>query len=366
MVGTAQLSEVFAKVSGALRLGGDSTAVGLSIGSSSTKLIELRRAGKGWRLLHFGVAQLPEDAVVDREIGNPIPVVDSIRSLTGQIQLKTKNVCTSLSGTSLIIKRMSLVVPNPRELKEQVFWEAEQYLPFDVTEVVMDYQVLSRGKDATTDVLLIAVKRSTLDSYMGCVADAGLKAKVVDTDYFALQNVFEANYSTNPGEAVAIVDLGASALKIVVVSDGVPVYTKDAALGGRVLTAEIQRQLNLSYLDAETLKTGGQGEGMPAEVSELVHVMAENFAGEIKRALDFYNASSAGAPVSYLLLTGGGARIAELPRLVEESTRLGTQLLNPFTSIAYDPAVFSSEYITAIAPLAAVPVGLALRAGAGA
>lgn len=356
--------EVLSRLADMIRIGGDPTSVGLSIGTSSIKLIELKKSGKNWKLLHFGIVQLPEDVVVEREIANNVAVAESIRTLTSQIKLKTKNVCTALSGPSMIIKRMSLEVPNPRELQEQVFWEAEQYLPFDVSEVVMDFQLLSRGKDNQTDVLLIAVKKSVLDLYMGCVQDAGLKPRVVDADYFALQNVFEANYAQNPNEAVALVDVGANATKVVVVHDGVPVYTKDCSVGGRNLTAEIQRQLNLSYMDAESLKTSGQAEGMPSEVGELMHIMAENIASEIKRALDFYHASASGAPVSYALLSGGSARIPELSRIVEEVNRVPAQLMNPFTSINYDPAVFTPDYIAAIGPIAAVPVGLAIRAGA--
>jgi type IV pilus assembly protein PilM len=347
-----------------LSFGGSDTAIGLSIGSSSIKLVELKKIDKhSWKLLHFGIAQLPEDVIVNREIVNPVAVVDSIKTLTNQIKLKSRNVCTSLSGTSLIIKRMNLEVPNLKELQDQVFWEAEQYLPFDVSEVVMDFQMLSRDSDNKTDVLLVAVKKSVLDSYTGCIEDSGLKPKIVDVDFFALQNLFEANYPVNPSEAVALVDIGASALKIVVVESGVPVYTKDTAIGGRNLTAEIQKYLNLSYADAETLKIGGSANGMPQEVSELMHVMAENLASEVKRALDFYSASSAGAPVAYALLAGGGAKIPDLSRVIEEQLGLPTQIINPFNAISYDPSVFTPEYVAAIAPIAAIPIGLALRAG---
>src|SRR4029077_19453702 len=121
-------------------------------------------------------------------------------------------------------------------------------------DVVMDFQMLSRGKDNKTDVLLVAVKKSVLDTYMGCIEDAGLKPKIVDVDFFALQNLYEVNYPSNTSEAVAIVDIGASAMKLVVVHAGIPVFTKDSAVGGRNLTAEIQKNLNLSYADAETLK----------------------------------------------------------------------------------------------------------------
>jgi type IV pilus assembly protein PilM len=359
----AGLSAVMERFSGMLPGGGE-TAVGLSIGSSSIKLVELKKAGKVWKLLHFGIVQLPEDAIVNREIANPIVVVDSIKTLTNQIKLRTKNVCTAHPCNAAMIKRMHLEVPKLSELQDTVFWEAEQYLPFEVSDVVMDYQMLSRAKDAKTDVLLVAAKKGVLDSYMGCVNDAGLKPRTVDLDFFALQNLFEANYAQNPQEAVALVDIGASALKVVVLSGGIPVYTKDSAMGGRNITASIQGQLGLSYADAEVMKTSGQANGIPQEVSELMHNMAENFAIEIKRSLDYYNASSTGAPVSYVLLAGGSAKLPGLAKIIEDHAQLPTQLLNPFNSLSYDPSVFTQEYVAAIAPIAAVPIGLALRAGA--
>ena len=345
-----------------ISLGGGSTAVGLSIGTSSIKLVELKKSGKSWKLLHFGMVQLPEDAVVNREIVNSIAVVDSLKTLVSQIKLKSKNVCTSLSGTSLIVKRMQLDVPNAKDIQEQVFWEAEQYIPFDISEVVMDYAILSRGKDAKTDVLLVAVKRSVLDSYMTAVEEASLKPKVVDIDYFAAQNAYEANYQPSATESVAVIDVGASSTKFVVVQGGVPIFTKDSSLGGKTLTQEIQKHLNLSFADAETLKISGQNGGMPQEVSELMNVMSENIAGEVKRTLDFYNASSSGAAVAYILLAGGSSKIPGLSKAIEDGTGLPTQMLNPFNSITYDPAVFTQDYINGISAVASIPIGLALRA----
>ncbi len=362
----AQLKSKFAGLSslnlGAL--GGGGSAVGLSIGTSSIKIVELQKVGKIWKLLHFGMVQLPEDTIVNREIVNAISVVDSIKTLTNQLKLKTKSVCTSLSGSSMMIKRMQVEAPNPKELRDQVFWEAEQYLPFDVSEVVMDFQSLSKAKERTHDVIFVAAKRSTVDSYMGVVTDAGLKPKIVDVDYFALQNLYEANYAANSSEAVAIVEIGAASLKFVVVHAGVPVFTKDASIGGNNLTADIQKTLNLSFSDAEALKTGGHENGLPQEVSELMTAMCENIASEVKKMLELYNASSTGAPVVSVLLAGGGAKLHELSHMVEEFTGLPSQLVNPFNAITYDPAVFTPDYISAIAPIASVPIGLALRAGA--
>ncbi len=346
-----------------LSFSGNKTAVGLSIGSSSIKLVELKKTSKGWKLLHFGIIQLPDDTIVNREIVNHLSVVESIKTLIGQIKLGTQQVCTSLSGTAVIVRRMNLEVPNIKDLQDQVFWEAEQYIPFDITEVVMDYQVLSKTKDNRFDVLLVAVKKSVLEHFSGSVLDAGLKPKVIDVDFFALQNLYEATYPAQPSEAVAIVDIGASATKMVVVHAGVPAFTKDSAIGGRNLTTEIQKHLNLSFVDAEALKVGSGGSDFPQEVSDLMNIMNDNLANEIKRGLDFYSAASSGAPVSYILLAGGSAKIPQLSKVVEEATGLPTQIMNPFNSISYDPSVFTQEYVSAIAPMAAVPMGLALRMG---
>lgn len=341
----------------------EKTLVGLSIGSSSIKLIELKKSGNSWKLLHFGIVQLPEDVIVNREVMNQIAVVESIKTLVSQLKLKTTAVCTSLSGTSLIIKRMTLDVTNVKELQDQVFWEAEQYLPFEASEVVMDFQMLSRSKDNKTDVILVAIKKAVLDSYMGCIEEAGLKPKIVDVDFFALQNIFEATCPVNPSEAVAIVDIGACASKFVIVHAGIPIFTKDTALGGRNLTAEIQKHLQLSYTDAEALKVSGQGGDTPQEISDLMQVMSENIGLEIKKTFDFYNASSSGAPITYILLSGGCAKIPNLSKAVEEIAGLPTQLMNPFNLISYDPTIFTQEYLTSIGPIASVPLGLALRAG---
>ncbi len=339
------------------------TAVGLSIGSSSIKIAELKKQGKQYKLLQFGVMPISDDVVNNREIVNPLAVSETIQQLGRQLKLKTKNICSSLSGPSVIIKRFQLEVPNKKELQDQVFWEAEQYLPFDVSEVVMDFQVVGEGKDGKTDVVLVAVKRKVVEDYLETIQKAGFKAKIIDTDYFALQDCYETNYSLSPSEAVALVDIGSVATKIVIVQNNIPIFTKDSLLGGRYLTAEIQKQLNISFADAEALKVGEQNT-VPQEVSELIQISCDNVAAEVKRAIDFYNASSIGAPVSVVLLTGGGSKLNSLSANVEAKVGRPTQILNPFNNITYDPQVFTPDYIASIAPFAAVPVGLAIRAGA--
>jgi type IV pilus assembly protein PilM len=333
------------------------------LGTSAVKLAEMKKNGKSWKLLHFGYVQLPEEAIINNEIMNPAAVVDAVKTLLRQIRLKNTSVCTSLVGTGVIVKRMTVEVPNAKELQEQVFWEAEQYLPFDVSEVYLDFQVLSRTKSGTTDVVLVAAKKGSVDSYIGAIEQSGLKAKIVDLDTFALQNVFEQNYPAKPHESVAIVDLGASAMRFSVIHQGVPVFNKETGMGGKALTQEIQRHLNLSFADAESLKVSGSTDRIPQEVADLIHISCENISGEIKRSIDIHNGSNSGAPIAYILLTGGGAKLPGISQMVEQQCGLPTQIMNPFSAIAYDSSHFSPEQLTAHGPLAAVPIGLAMRAG---
>lgn len=349
------------KIAAVIPMGGG-TGVGVSIGSFSVKLVELKKSGKSWKLLNAAIGALPEDSIVNRDIVNQLAVVGSIKDILGRIKLKQKNICTSVSGTAVIIKKLSVDAPKKSDLEGQVFWEAEQYLPFDPSEVAMDFHVLSRAKDGKTDVILVAAKRSVLDAYMATIEDSGLRPKIVDTDYFALQTVFEANYPTNPNESVALVDIGASSLKLVVVFQGVPVFTKDSALGGHNLTVEIQKNLGLPYKDAEALKTGTSGRGIPQEVGELIAIMNENFATEIKRTLDFYGAQSTGAPITQIFITGGASKVGGLTKAIEEICHITCQTLNPFHSISYDPSQFTPESIALIGPHLSIPIGLAIRA----
>lgn len=362
LVGT--ITQSLDRIRDSLSFGGSSSWVGLNIGTSSIKIVELKKSGKAWKLVHFGVALLPEGAVVDREIVNTPAVIDTLKSLVSQLKLNAKTVCTSVSGNSVIIKRLLLDIPNAKEIQEQVFWEAEQYIPYDPAEVYMDYQVLSRGKDNKTDVILVAVKKQILEGYASSIEACKLKAGIVDVDLFAIQNSFELNGAPPPDDATFLVDVGAGATKMVVLQGGIPVFTKDSALCGNSLTAEIQRHLNLSFADAESLKTGGAGNGVPQEVSELMLVQSENLAAEVKRAIDFYGASSTGAPLSQVVLTGGGALLPQLGEMIAQATGLSVSHLDPFQGIQCDPKVFTQDYLDSVAFLAAVPIGLALRAGA--
>lgn len=340
---------------------GASTQLGVSIGTSSIKIAELKKSGKGYSLVHFGIAQLPDEAIVNREIVNHMAVVDALRGLVSQLKIKGRNVVTALSGANVIVKRIVLEKAGTEEFDDTIRWEAEQYVPFDINEVIYDYQVLDKkGTDSKMEVMMVACKKTVIESYQAVFKDAGLNPSIIDVDLFALQNVQEANYPA--GSAVALVDIGAASLKLSVCADGRPLFTRDSAVGGRALTAEIQKHLNLSYQEAELLKIDGNAEGqMPQEVADLMHVMAENLAAEVKRSIDFYTASNSGANIGYILLSGGSCRLPNLAKMIEDMMGIPTPLLNPFNQLGYDAKAFNSDYISAISSVAAIPVGLAIR-----
>jgi len=342
-------------------------AVGLDIGSASVKLTHLGESKRGYVLDAFGIAPLPPEAIVDGALMNSSAVVDAVRELFSQARIKAKQVAIGISGHSVIIKKIQLPRMSQEELEESIQWEAEQYIPFDVKDVNIDVQVLSQGDDTTQqmDVLLVAAKKDMINDYTAVIAEVGLQPTVVDVDAFAVQNCFEINYDMPKNETLVLINAGASVVNINVVRDGNTVFTRDVSVGGNQFTEEIQKQLNVSYDEAEKLKVGGDlGETdsvVPQDVERVIQGVAEQMAGEIQRSLDFYAATAADSHVSKVFLSGGTAKIPALFKIIENRVGVPVEIMNPFKSVEIDNRRFDPNYLMEIAPLAAVSVGLALR-----
>ena len=239
------------------------SVVGLDIGSSAVKAVELKPAGKGFRVAAFGTEPVPPDSIVDGAIIDGAAVAEAIRRVFDSKAFKTKEVAASLSGNAVIVKKISLPVMTASELDESIYWEAEQYIPFDIQDVNLDYQILDAGggPDAkgTMDVLLVAAKKEKIADYTGVIAQAGRTPVVVDVDAFALQNAYELNYGFEPGAVVVLLNAGASAININIVVNAQSVFTRDVSLGGNAYTEAVQRELNLPFESAELLKKGHPG-----------------------------------------------------------------------------------------------------------
>jgi type IV pilus assembly protein PilM len=341
-------------------------AVGLDIGSSSVKLIQLKEKRGGYALQAFGAAALPPEAIVDGALMNSAAIVQAIQELIGQHKVKVKEVAIGVRGHSVIIKKISLPRMTQEELDESIQWEAEQYIPFDVKDVNIDTQILTPAGDAAgqMDVLLVAAKKDMINDYTSVCAEAGLTATVVDVDAFAVQNAFEANYDAAQSETVVLINIGAAVSNINILSRGITTFTRDITMGGNAFTEEIQKQLNISYDEAEALKIGGQGESdavVPHEVERVIQTVADQMGAEIQRSLDFFSSTAADAKIARVYLSGGSARIPALYKVIEGRAGVPVEILNPFKNIEIDNRRFDPAIILASAPSAAVGVGLALR-----
>ena len=346
-------------------MGKGKLAVGLDIGSSSVKLVQLRERKGGYALQAFGVSRLPPETIVDGALMNSAAVVQAIQDLISEQKVRAREVAIGVRGHSVIIKKISLPRMTQEELDESIQWEAEQYIPFDVKDVNIDTQILTPADAAgQMDVLLVAAKKEMIHDYTSVCAEAGLTPMVVDVDAFAVQNAYEASYELAPGETVVLINVGAAVTNINILAGGTTTFTRDVTMGGNAFTEEIQKQLNISYEEAEALKIGGQGESdavVPQEVERVVQGVAEQLAGEIQRSLDFYAATAADHRISRVFLSGGTARIPAVFKAIEQRAAVPVEVLNPFKAIEIDNRKFDPMLVTQAAASAAVAVGLALR-----
>ena len=332
-------------------------AIGLDIGSSYIKVLELNESKGKYSIVNFGMKKLPPEAIVEK-----------IKELWSVNRIRNKDVALSVSGHSVIIKKISLPEMTPEELEESIQWEAEQYIPFDINDVNIDVQILNPVGDEAgqMEVLLVAAKKDMINDYTAIVQEAGLNPVVMDVDSFAIENAFELNYDLSPEDTVVLVNIGASIININVLRAGITAFTRDITLGGNQYTEEIQKQLNVSYEEAEALKIGGDivrdsQAVVPEEVEGIIRSVSENVATEIQRSLDFYAATSTEDEISRIFLSGGSARIPGLTRTIQDKTGLPVELVNAFRKAEINERDFNIAFLNEVAPMAAVAVGLALR-----
>lgn len=337
--------------------------VGLDIGSSSVKAVELRKKGSGYELLNVGMESLPPDTVVDGLIMNAIDVSTAIDKVFTDNKIKTKNVATAVSGHAVIVKRITVNAATPEEVAYAIPVEAQQYIPFDIADVNIDHQVLGpAAAGAGFDVMLVAVKRDKILNHTNVLSTSGKVPVVVDIDAFALQNAFEVNYDPPPDLMVALLNIGASIMNINIVRGGVPLFTRDVSVGGNQYTDTLQKELDLSYEDAERLK---QGEDLPTVSAEArsahIRSVTEILLLEIQKTFDFFRQTTTTENIHRIYVAGGTARIEGLVELLQEEFNIPVEIMNPFLRIQYNASKIDPNYINEIGPRMSVAVGLALR-----
>ena len=335
--------------------------IGLDIGSSSIKAVELKGSKHGHELVSFGLEPLAQDTVVDGAIMDAPLVAAGISSIFDQQRIKTKSVATAVSGHSLIVKRVSLPAMTEEELYDRIQAEASQHIPFDIADVNLDYQLLE-SVEGQMDVLLVAVKKDKILNHTNVLAQAGKTPMVVDIDAFALQNCFEVNYDPDPGQTVSLLNVGASVMNINIVRGGASLFTRDVSVGGNQYTDALQKELDLSFEDAERLKKGDTIAGVAEEQrTTILRSVSDILILEIQKTFDFFRATAAGENIQRIYIAGGSARVPGLVDLLREEFAMPVEELYPFRKIVINPGRHSEEEIRDLAPRLAIAVGLALR-----
>ncbi|MBN1627414.1 MAG: type IV pilus assembly protein PilM [Deltaproteobacteria bacterium] len=350
--------------------------IGLDIGSHSIKLVEINQSKKGMILKNFGVIGLPKDAIVEGTIKEMEVVASVVKNLYKNLKIKNKNVATSISGFSVIVKKISISQRGESELDSSIHEEAEQYIPFDISDVNLDYEILKlkeavTGDESATevakkgaalmDVLLVAAKKDIIEDYESLIQLAGLNPVIMDVDAFALQNAFEAS-SGNISGCYAIINIGAEELGINAVKDGVSIFTRDSSYGGSQITEAIMSKFNVSFEEAEKIKLGGtKVDKERGALEEIFTTIVSGWVQEIKRALDFLSTTYPDESIEKILVSGGAYRIPGFLKYLEQETGISVEELNPFANLQINEKVFDPRYLSYMAPQAGVAVGLALR-----
>ncbi len=339
--------------------------VGLDIGSSAVKAVELRAAGKGFRVAAFGMEPVPPDSIVDGAIIDSSAVADAIRRVFDSNKaFKAKDVCASLSGNAVIVKKITLPVMTKSELDESISWEAEQYIPFEIHDVSLDYQILDPGTGpesrGTMEVLLVAAKKEKIGDYTGVITLAGRTPVIVDVDAFALQNAYEANYGLEPGEVIVLLNAGASAIDVNILQGDESVFTRDISMGGNAYTEAVQKDLDLSFDAAEELKKGTPVDGATFEEAlPVLRAVTENVLLEVQKTFDFFAATSSDQ-INRIVLSGGASRVDGFREMLQERFDTPVEDFDPFRTVTWDAKTLDADPIE-VGSSAAVAVGLALR-----
>jgi len=337
--------------------------VGLDIGSSTIKACELVHTKKGYSLKNLATAEIDSGLIVDGGISRPSELAHAIKALFNENRIRLKNVALSIGGYSVIMKNISVQKADEKALHNSITMEAEQYIPFDINDVNIDFHVLGPNKHNVEqlDILLVAAKKDIIEEYTGILESVGIAPGVIDVDVLALQNCYELS-SVGGQHTTALIDIGASKTSLNIIKNNVPVFMRDVSLGCGQIDQQIVSQCECSIEDARKIKLDRQSEKITAEeIDEIESGVIKNWCTEIRRAIDFFYSTYPDDSFDQVILSGGGANIEEFRKLLALETSSKVEVINPFINVQINRGRFDSDYIDSIAPQVAVCMGLALR-----
>jgi type IV pilus assembly protein PilM len=339
------------------------STIGLDIGSSLVKIVEIDHGRSAPTLVRLGIVPLPPEAIVDGEIMDRLLVLDAVRECVSQSGVKGRDVVTAVSGRALIVKKVVMDKMNQEDAQEAIHWEAEQHVPFDIDDVCLDFQILNDDLgNNQMQVLLVAAKKEAIHAHADLVRDADLNPIVIDVDSFAVQNCFEVNYEPPAGRVVGLVNVGSETTNLNIVQNAAPQFTRDLAVGRSRFVEEVQRELNIGKEEASRFLTTGPASGTQAEpLREAVRRTAEELSLGIERSFAFLKGSGEADRLDSLMISGGGAQMPLLRDFLADRHGVAVDVADPLRRVAYDPELFTKQPVEEVAPLLAVGVGLGLR-----
>jgi len=337
--------------------------IGLDIGSRSIKAAEITETKRGLSLTRFGIVDIAHGAIEEGTINDPETVAESIKQLFKSYNIKENNVAVSIGGYSVIVKKISVQTMDEEKLQETIHFEAEQYIPFDISDVNLDFQILGENESnpGQMNVFLVAAKKEMVNDYINLVNLAGLNPCIVDVEAFALQNTFEANYDMQ-NENTALIDIGASKTSLNILKGNSSLFMRDVSLGCGQINQKIMSLIECSFEEAEQLKYGDKPDRLTQEdLKGIVSSVVTDWCTEIRRALDFFYSTYPEDQIKRIILSGGGANIVEFRELLATEASAEVESINPFKNFEIDKKNFDDAFIKQIAPQAAISMGLAMR-----
>ena len=336
--------------------------VGVDVGASSIKVVQLKGARKGMTVAKFGYAELPPQTIIDGHIMSAGVVTEALLKIFQDNKITTKDIAVGVYGQSVIVRKITVPMMTNEELDEQISWEAEQHIPFDIKVMSIDYEVLRRRPEAgQMDLLLVAAKKDEINDYASILREAKLKPIVVDINAFTIQNIFESQLGLPEDGTIGLLNVGAAVSSLNIVSRGVSAFTREITNAGNAITEEIQKQCGVPYEQAEAYKCGGTAtQIVPQEVHQVINQACDALAGEIQRSLDFYLATSGDNEISRIYVSGGSAYLAPLQKAIEKRARVPVVIFDPLGNIAVEKGVNEAELRARAAQLV-VAIGLSLR-----
>jgi type IV pilus assembly protein PilM len=337
--------------------------VGLDIGSKTIKVGEIQETSKGSNLVRFGALDIAPGLIEEDGIKDPQGVADSIRQLLKLYNIKEQNVAISIGGYSVIVKKIVVQTMSEEELQEKIPLEAEQYIPFDISDVNIDFQMLgdSEKNPNQMNVLLVAAKKEMINDYLNVLDLAGLNPCIIDVDAFALQNIYEKNYELSD-DYVALIDIGANKTSLNILKGDSSVFLRDVSLGCNQINDKLISQISCSVEEAEIIRCSEKQDKIsPEKLQAIESSIVADWTTEIRRAIDFFYSTYPDDHIKRIILSGGGANVKEFSKLLAVQTSSEVKVINPFDKLNIDSDRLDTSYLNSMGPQAAICMGLAIR-----